>query len=234
MKALPLLFLLLPLTALPQMEARFHPDKPEEGIEVARIPPDILLDSLVHYIYNFNPSKYGIAYSQKFGWLKPSDQFDSNAFFEWAKQYCIERVGEAYFYDHFRVNRRSFKDHDDSEIYEIRFYFFPPGFAYDHVQVVFKKFVFLGIEEVETPAHLPDCRSDTTACTFPITRQRAKQIARQQVLKDRDMHLLIKGLTDDLKWEGQVYTDGRWYGESFTIDARTGDVTTPKAWRRID
>lgn len=228
------IFLLSPFFALSQMETHVNPNDSTERFEVFLIPPDMTVDSLVHYIYDFNPSKYGIGYSQKFGWLKLSDKFDTDSFYQWTKQYCIERVGERYFYENFRVNRRSFKDNASSEIYEIRYYFFPPGLGYDHQRITFKKYMFLGIEETQAPSNLPDCRTDPTACEFPIGREAAMKIASEKVLKGRDMHIHIKELNYDLKWECVVYTDGYWSGEDFTIDARTGKVSEVKGWHRID
>lgn len=156
MKNLPLLCLaLLPLFALAQNEIRINPQDSTEGIEVIFIPREMTADSLMHYIYNFDPSRYGIGHTQRFGWLKLSEKFDTDSFYQWTKQYCIERVGERYFYENFRVYRHSFKDNPNTEVYEIHYLFFPPGFGFDHQRITFKKYVFLGTEEVQPPANLP-------------------------------------------------------------------------------
>lgn len=127
-----------------------------------------------------------------------------------------------------------FNDDPNSEIYEIRYYFFPLGFQFDHQEITFKKYVFLGLEEVETPANLPDCRNDPKACDFPITREMAIKIATEQVVKGRELKVRIKQFNPDLKWECETYSEGHWFGENFTIDARTGEVSEPRGWHRID
>jgi hypothetical protein len=225
---------LFPLFALAQQEIRINPQDSTEGIEVVFIPREMTADSLMQHIYHFNPNRYGIGHTQRFGWLKLSEKFDTDEFYQWTKKYCIERVGEGYFYENFRVYRHSFKDNANTEIYEIHYLFFPPGFGYDHQRITFKKYVFLGIEEVQPPANLPDCRSDPAACDFPVNREAAMKIALEQVVKGREMQVRIEDLTYDFKWECKTYTEGYGRGEDFSIDARTGKVSAPKGWQRID
>lgn len=225
--------LLLPLLASAQQETRTNSDSTER-IEVVFIPHEMTADSLMQHIYNFDPSQYGIGRTQRFGWLKPSAKFSTDEFYQWTKQYCIDRVGEAYFYENFRVYRNSFKDDPNTEVYEIRYLFFPPGFGFDHRRITFKKYVFLGIEEVQTPADLPDCRTDDSECAFPVNREAAMAIALQQVVKGREMQVRINELTPAYKWDCKSYAKGHSSGEDFTIDARTGVVSAPKPWRQID
>ncbi|MDV7397215.1 hypothetical protein RZS08_37790, partial [Arthrospira platensis SPKY1] len=105
MKRLAILaLLLLPHLVRAQQEVHIDPHEPRHALRVVPIPPAMTADSLMHYIYSFNPSSYGIEYQQRFGWLKLSDKFDTDEFFQWTKQYCIERLGEAYFYENFRVD----------------------------------------------------------------------------------------------------------------------------------
>ncbi|MCB0581673.1 MAG: hypothetical protein KDD10_20500 [Phaeodactylibacter sp.] len=234
MKRLPLLAFLLPLALQAQMETRVRPDNLREKMDVVAVPRDMTADSLAHYIYNLDPDDYGIEYRQKFGWLKLSDKFDTDEFYQWTKQYCIGRVGEEYFYDNFRLDWHSFKDEAATEIYEIRYYFFPPGFQFAHQRITFKKFAFLGIEEVETPANLPDCRENAAACIFPVTYEEAKRIAAEQVVKGRDMQLFVRELNADYEWECAATDAKGWYSENFTVDARTGEVSAPTKWHRID
>lgn len=73
------------------------PDRSEDGIDVVVIPPVMTADSLMYHIYGFESGKYGIEHKTKYGWLKMSHKFDTNEFYEWTKQYCIERVGERVF-----------------------------------------------------------------------------------------------------------------------------------------
>ncbi|MCB9348250.1 MAG: PepSY domain-containing protein [Lewinellaceae bacterium] len=234
MKQLIFLALWLPQLVQAQMEVRINPTGPGERMEVIAVPREMTADSLVQYIYNFNPNEYGIEYKQKFGWLKLSDKFDTDEFYQWTKQYCIDRVGEAYFYDNFRLDWHSFKDEAATEIYEIRYYFFPPGFAFAHQRITFKKYAFLGMEEIETPANLPDCRKNPGDCVFPVTREKAEKIAEEKVIKGRDVQLYIEGLTDSYEWKCVTATPKGWAGENFTIDARTGEVSEQKKWHRID
>lgn len=46
--------------------------------------------------------------------------------------------------------------------------------------------------------------------------------------------MYIKDLTYDFKWPCRTYTEGHGMGEEFTIDARTGEVSKPQGWHRID
>jgi hypothetical protein len=235
MKQLPFFcFLLLPFFAPAQMEVRISADS-SEGIEVIFIPPAMTADSLMQHIYHFNPSQYGIGHTQRFGWLKLSEKFDTDEFYQWTKKFCIERLGERYFYENFRVYRHSFKDNPNTEIYEIHYLFFPPGFGFDHQRITFKKYVFLGIEEVQPPANLPDCRTDPAACEFPVNREAALKIAREQVVKERDLQVHIeRRLSPEYQWVCKTYSKGYVWGEDFTIDARTGRVSKPRGWHRID
>jgi hypothetical protein len=231
---LTLLFCLLPLFALAQIEYRINPDRSEERIDVVVIPPAMTADSLMYHIQGFESGEYSIEQKRKSGRLKMSHKFDTNEFYEWTKQYCIERVGERYFYENFRVRWSSFNDDPNSEIYQITYFFFPPGFHFDHQGITFKKYVFLGLDEVETPANLPDCRTDPKACDFPITREMAIKIATEQVVKGRDMEVRIKQFNPDMKWDCEVYLKGKGYRERFTIDARTGELSEPKGSHLID
>ena len=226
--------LLLPHLGWAQQEARVNPHEPGHVLRVVPIPPAMAADSLMHYIYSFNPSSYGIEYKQRSGWLRRSDKFDTDAFFRWTKQYCIERLGEAYFYENFRVDWTSFKDNADTEVYEIRYYFFPPGFSFDHQRISFKKYSFLGIEEIQAPANLPDCREGPSRCAFPIGRAAAEKIAAETVLQGRGMQLKVIELDQDYRWQCVLYSEGHWQGENFAIDARTGEVSKAQPWQRID
>ena len=67
MKQLIFLALWLPQLVEAQMEIRVNPTDPGEKMEVIAVPREMTADSLVHYIYNFNPNEYGIEYKQKFG-----------------------------------------------------------------------------------------------------------------------------------------------------------------------
>ncbi|GEM_PF-6054240 len=91
MKKLLFILLVLPKLLLAQMEYRLNPDDTTEVIGMAVIPPDIKADSMVQYIYNLNPNDSGITYAQRFGSVKLSEKFSVNEFYEWTKQYCIER-----------------------------------------------------------------------------------------------------------------------------------------------
>lgn len=227
-------FCLLSFPLIGQMEIRWHDIDREKGKYVMRIPRDMTADSVMHYIYDFQPSSYGIKYGQRWGWLKPSSKFDTNDFYELTKQYCIERVGEDYFYEHFRFDRHSFQENNKNDIYYIHYYFFPKNFVYDHVKITFKKFSFYGIEEIQFPNNVPDCREKKENCDFPITRRKAYKIVKEQVLKDKELQINIRELSDTYKWKCTISSKGNWYGENFTIDARTGEVSIPKQWRRID
>ncbi len=234
MKTFLLIFSILPHLLLAQMEYRSNPDDSTDVIEMVIIPPDLKADSVVQYIYNLNPNNSSITYSQRFGPVNLSNKISVNEFYEWTKKHCIERVGERYFYDNFRLNRHSFKDDLFSEIYEIRYYFFPPGFSYDYQIISFKRFVFMGLDETQVPENLPDCMTESMSCSFPITREKALEIAVAQVVKKRPLKVYFSGLTSEYKWDCRTYSESHWYGEYFTIDARTGEVSELRQYQRID
>jgi hypothetical protein len=214
---------------------------------LVRVPATALTaDSLAHYIYaadDPDPAKdrYGIGYSRKFGWLKVSDKMNTDSFWQWTRKYCTDRVGEAFFYRHFRMDRRSLHDDLASEVYEVRYYFFPFDTAaafltFDTVSyapVVFKRFDFLGMHEVEIPVNLPDCRADQQACTFPFDRAAVRRIAAQKDLKNKPGTSPRIELQPDLKWSVHI-NENDWVFYNFTVDSRTGEVSEVQTIRRID
>jgi hypothetical protein len=203
-------------------------------------------DSVAHRVYfetEGRPTldKYGIRYSRKFGWFKMSEKIDTDSFYNWTKQYCIERVGEAFFYQHFYFTYYSFKDNLDSEIYEIRYYFLPFDTAatqlHDdstpHAEVTFKSFDFLGIHEVETPPNLPDCRTDSAACSFPFDSAAVLKIAEEKGLKSEKGYPPRLQFQPDLTWKVWINVND-WTYHQYTVDGRTGVVSAVKTSHRID
>jgi hypothetical protein len=173
--------------------------------------------------------------SRSFGWNKHSDKIDADSFFVYTKNYCINTVGEAFFYDHFRVIYHSFKDDPNSEVFTIKYLFYPPGLGEeDFIEIIFKRLDFLNIHQMSHPENLPPCLTEPEACLFPIDREAATAIAREQILKERDWNIRIERLNQQLQWDCQVIHPNSWAGERFTIDTRTGEVSMPKAWQRID
>ncbi|MBV6441544.1 MAG: hypothetical protein DYG98_06390 [Haliscomenobacteraceae bacterium CHB4] len=203
-------------------------------------------DSVAQLIYRLahpdpEVDKYGIEYTRRFGWLKMSDKINTDSFFNWTKQYCIERVGEELFYKNFRLYRNSFKDNATTEIYEIRYLFFPfdsnaqnlNSDSSHYAEFVFKSFDFLGIHESQTPANLPDCRLDTSACRFLFDRAAVLRIIAAMGLKSEKRYEPYLLFQPDLTWKVTVNVND-WMFHSFTVDSRSGLSSEVRTSHRID
>lgn len=214
------------------------------AIEVPR--ENISADSLAHFLYyatlaDPKNDPYGIQYSRKFGWLKLSDKINTDSFWLSTRQFCIERVGEDFFYKHFRMNWRSLRDNGNSEIYEIRYYFFPFDTtatrldidSVAHVEMVFKSFDFLGIHEVQTPPYLPDCRGKAAACLFPFDKKEVLKIVAEKGLKCKPGFLPYIELMPDLKWSVSI-NENDWVFHRFRVDCQTGEASEVRTSHRID
>lgn len=203
------------------------------------IPKSANLDSLFSIIHQaYEHDEDDIQRAQKFGWYKHSDKIDAEQFYEECKAYCIERVGEERFYQHFRFDVHSFKDDPLSEIFTIKFRYYPfltDSMAKgDFVNIVFQSLDFINIHQRAYPENLPNCSTNPDACNFPIGRTEAEAIGLREVVKGReDFKLTIHELKQNLQWLCTATADG-WYGETFTVDARTGEVDHLKQWWRID
>ena len=202
---------------------------------IFKIPKGATLDSLFQMIYRaYEMDSDDVRRGQQYGWYKYSEKINADSFFLSTLKYCTDRVGEEYFYRHFRFDVHSFKDDPFSEVFTIRYRFYPPGFAKDdYVDIVFKRLDFLSIYKMSFPKNLPDCQADPKQCAFPITREKAMEIAKKELVKDREMKVNLE-LDNNLKWKGTTYTEGQWQGENFFIDARTGKLSGVKGWHRID
>jgi hypothetical protein len=161
---------------------------------------------------------------------------DAEAYFSRTRQFCLEQVGEEIFYRHFRVDNRSFRDDPFSEVFTIRYRFYPPGLEVDsvYVNMIFQRLDFLGVTDEVQPAYLPPCVAEPGSCYFPVTRDSAIVIARQEVLRGRALELAIYRLSEDYTWSGVIMSDNGGYREDFSVDARTGKVIGIDARRRID
>jgi hypothetical protein len=232
-------FLLLFLTKAPTVSAQ---------LILVNVPRENLCaDSVAHRVYvqalGNDPANdpYGIGYSRKFGWFKMSEKINTDSFYNWTKQYCIERVGEDFFYRHFRFGYYSFKDNTQSEIYEIRYYFLPFDSAAtqldfdstDYTEFIFKSFDFLGIHEVGTPPFLPDCRTDPAACRFAFDRAAVLKIAEEKGLKSQKGYPPRLEFQPDLSWKVWINVDD-WTFYQYSVESRTGAVSETTTRRRID
>jgi len=92
----------------------------------------------------------------------------------------------------------------------------------------------MGLDEIQVPINLPDCRDDAKSCEFPINREAALRVAFEQVVKGRNLKVLLQQISPEYKWEGRTYSEGHWYGEYFAIDLRTGEVSGVRQNHRID
>lgn len=190
------------------------------------IPKEASLDSVFQEMYRvYQYDEDSFARSRSFGWTRHSSVIDTDAFFQKTKTYCIDRVGEAYFYKHFRLFIHSFKDEEASHIYTIQYRFYVPGMEGEYVPIVFKSFDFLGFQEEEYPDNLPDCLSNPGTCAFEINKEKAIQIALKEVVKDAAYNGEIKPnqFTEDYKWHFAINLLKKGI-HTFKIDARTGAV----------
>lgn len=207
---------------------------------------NISADSLAHFLYfsthtDRENDRYGIQYSRKFGWLKMSDNINTDSFWLWTRQFCIERAGEDFFYQHFRLDWRSMHDDPHSEIYKIRYYFFPFDTTVTHLdpdatnyaEIEFKSFDFLGIHEVQTPANLPDCNAHASSCLFQFDKNAVLKIVAEKGLKCKSGTSPTITLMPDLKWSVGI-NENDWIFHHFTVDCRTGEVSELKTSHRID
>lgn len=202
---------------------------------VFEIPRNPSLQMLFDTIYNaYGMDQDDVKRGQRFGWYKYSEKINSDSFFNATLKYCTDRVGEDYFYQHFRLDVHTFKDDPYSEVFTIRYRFYPPGFeGDDYVNIMFKSLDFLNIHQMSYPENLPDCRTQPSNCTFLFNREKAILMAQEELIKDQDLEVSLK-LNDHLKWEGTTYSKDHWYGENFFIDIRTGLISNVKKWHRID
>ena len=209
------------------------------------VPHDRLVDSVFLDIYRLDhpdpaTDSYGIGYSRSFGWLAPSAKFDTDSFYQWTKQKCIEKVGEIFFYQHFRLGRHSFKDEWSTEVYTITYLIVPfqdstlVKYNNQYVYLSFKRFDFLGYSETQIPVNLPDCIADPELCAFRYDRQRVMAITREKVIGDQK---IIDGpylqLGADFGWQVSVELAGAGI-KQFTVDGRTGVMSEIKTSWRID
>ena len=203
------------------------------------IPKSANLDSLfsiIHQVYEHD--KDDIKRGQQYGWYKYSDKIDAGQFFEECKTYCIERVGEERFYQHFRFDVHAFKDDPRSEIFTIRFRYYPfltdSTSKGDFVNIIFQSLDFINIHQRSYPENLPDCSTNTDACNFPIGRTEAEAIGLREVVKGReDFKITIHEFKQNFQWLCTATANG-WYVERFTVDARTGEVGNFQQWQGID
>jgi len=193
---------------------------------VFEIPENASLDSIFTTIFNYYEiDEKDKKRSWKYGWLSHSKRIDADSFFQSAKQYSIDRVGKKYFYENFRVTYHSFKDDRYSNVYTIMFRFYPPGFdEEDYLKIIFKNFSFLDFKQDEFPTNLPDCRQDTTLCSFLINREKLEEIVKKELIKDEDVNFRVLELNDDYQWYCRLFIK-RWPKNFFYVDARTGEIT---------
>lgn len=203
------------------------------------IPEFANLDSLFSIIHQaYEHDEDDIERAQQFGWYKYSEKIDAEQFYEECKSYCVERVGEERFYQQFRFDAHAFKDDPLSEIFTIRFRYYPflmdSTSKGDFVNIIFQSLDFINIHQRSYPENLPDCSTNTDACNFPIGRTEAEAIGLREVVKGReDFKVTIHELKQNFLWLCTATANG-WYGETFTVDARTGEVGNLEQWRRID
>ena len=214
---------------------------------LTRIPAEkISADSLAHYLYRQNnpdraADKNGMESYRKYGWLKMSEKINTDSFYQWTKQYCIARVGEAYFYQHFRLDWRTLHEDMPAEIYEIRYIFMPFDTAalyldedsMAHGLFVFKSFDFMGIHELETPSNLPDCRENPSACRLPFDRAAVLKIVEARGLKSEKGYPPRLEFQSDLSWKVSINVND-WIFHQYSVDSRTGAVSEVKTSHRID
>ena len=175
-----------------------------------------------------------IQQAQQVGWGAPSDQIPLDSFYEAAKQWCCERMGADRFYKQVRVDWRTLKDERSKSIYYIRFYYFPEGMSDAMVCLNFRYYYFLDRREIYPPENLRDIRTDSTAYTFPFSRERAIQVARDSVVgQDPAIVIRVPEFTDDFHWQFHIDTKAKGI-KSFWVDARTGYVGELKTSWRID
>ncbi len=171
---------------------------------------------------------------QESGWCKPSDRIPLDSFYEASKQWCIDRMGADRFYRNVKIDWQSLKDEMSKDIYWIRFYYFPDSLTDAMVTCKFRYYYFMGRKEIYPPENLRDIRLDATAYSFPVTQQKAIQIARDSVVgQDSAIKIRPPQFTDDFEWRFSIDT-GKNGIKSFYIDARTGLVRDLKVAWRID
>ena len=201
---------------------------------VFEIPKAAPLDSLFQIIFTaYELDEDAISRAQKYGWYKHSEKINADSFFIFTKQYCIDRVGEDYFYEHFRFFGHSFKDDPFSEVFQITYRYYPLGFnENDYVEIIFQSLDFLNVHQESFPNNLPDCSTNAADCEFPINRKAVFTIANKEIVKERKVEISINKLTADFKWSCHVSSDGTAAGETFLMDARTGEITDHRKFYR--
>lgn len=206
----------------------------------------ISADSLAHLVYDQNNpdrtvDQYDIGNMRKFGWLKMSQKMNTDSFFYWTKQYCIDRVGESFFYQHFRLDLLALRDNTNTEIYEVRYIFLPFDTAAIvlnedstlFVNFTFKSFDFLGIHEIQTPEYLPDCRLASSNCQFLFDRTAVLKIAEEKGIKSAKGYPPYLELQPDLNWRVTI-NENDWLFHQYFVNSMTGAVSETKTSRRID
>lgn len=199
------------------------------------VPKVATIDSVFRMIISYhNYSEEQVIRTQQFGLLQKSAIMNTDSFYQSTKQYCIQQVGEDFFYNKFRLILHSFENNPDGNVFTIKYRFYP--FAVenrDYVDIVFKKMDFLNIHQYELPQNLPECEQEKENCGLLISREKAKEIAKKEVVKDRDLDVFVQKLMPSLKWKCNA-KENDWSGESFYIDIKTGEITELHGWRRID
>ncbi len=211
---------------------------------VLDIPPKKSADAVFLDAYRLiepNPAKdkYGIESMRRFGWLEPSSKFDTDSFYQWTKQKCIEKVGKDFFYQRFKLSWQSFKNDPASEVYTITYLIAPfqDSLLEDdiYIKISFKRYDFLGRSETEIPSNLPDCINNPILCTFYYDREKVLAIAREKVIGTQQV--LNKGpyltLLPDFNWQVSVELAGAGI-KTFTVDSRTGAMSEVRTSWRID
>ena len=156
-----------------------------------------------------------------------SSKMDKDSFFIETKQFCIDRLGEDYFYDNVRVRYHSFKNDWNTHVYTISYRFCPPEFGGKYVDFVFKSLDFLNIHQREFSKIVPNRLSNPSSCDFKISYADAINIANKTLKKNITQAKYYNvDMLPSFKWK--VVVSLKRGHQSFTIDARTGKVSTVK------
>jgi hypothetical protein len=207
--------------------------------QVLSIPVNRPLDSIYLDIYRLdNPDpkedRYGIEYTRTFGLLQNSKKFDTDSFYQWTQQFCIEKVGKKFFYKNFKLDMYSFKDEDKTEIYTITYLIEPfkdsllQDYGDNFIKFTFKNYNFSGKSMVETPDNIPDCVKHPELCRFKYDRKRVVKLTNKKIVKGAKTYLNrgpYMTLNKDFQWEVRVEIEGI---KSFTVDSRTGKMSEIK------